>query len=176
MAGNQPPEGYATDDFLEQILAIPSYSTLPPVNEVGGGGGGSSSDTASLTSAVSQLSSAGGGGALHHQSQLFPLGLSLDNGRDDVSDTGAAFGLKPVSFFFFFLYNSVHFFSLFEPSMEFFALFKRKLESNSEFFPLFSLQDRESINMGSLYPAFEQLQPHGIRHAAPQAQQVEHVT
>lgn len=101
MAGNQPPEGYATDDFLEQILAIPSYSTLPPVNEVGGGGGGSSSDTASLTSAVSQLSSAGGGGALHHQSQLFPLGLSLDNGRDDVSDTGAAFGLKPVSFFFF---------------------------------------------------------------------------
>lgn len=137
MAGNQPPEGYATDDFLEQILAIPSYSTLPTVNEVGGG---SSSDTASLTSAVSQLSSAGGGGALHHQSQLFPLGLSLDNGRDDVSDTGAAFGLKPVSFFFIiiiYLYNFVHFFSLFEPSMEFFALFKRKLESNSEFSPLF---------------------------------------
>ncbi|CAI9118321.1 OLC1v1019880C4 [Oldenlandia corymbosa var. corymbosa] len=107
-ANNQPPhEGYTTDDFLEQILQIPSYSGLP-VNDVG-----SSSDTASLTSAVSQLSSVAGGG-LHHHPQLFPLGLSLDSGRDD---------------------------------------------------------ERESLNMGNLYPGFEQLQPHGIRHTAPPVQQ-----
>ncbi|XP_071937996.1 transcription factor UNE12 isoform X2 [Coffea arabica] len=118
MATNPPQEGYPTDDFLEQILQLPSYSGLP-VNDVG-----STSDTASLNSAVSQLSSVAGG--LHHHQQLFPLGLSLDNGRDDVTDTGA-FGVKA---------------------------------------------DRgEAVNMGSLYPGFEQMQPHGMRHAAPQVQQ-----
>ncbi|XP_055813626.1 transcription factor UNE12-like [Solanum dulcamara] len=80
MAANQP-EGYA-DDFLEQILAIPSYSGLP-VADVG-----TPSETTSFTSAaaVSHLNSAAAGG-LHQP--LFPLGLSLDNGRDDVSDAGA---------------------------------------------------------------------------------------
>ncbi|XP_071940521.1 transcription factor UNE12-like isoform X2 [Coffea arabica] len=118
MATNPPQEGYPTDDFLEQILQLPSYSGLP-VNDVG-----STSDTASLNSAVSQLSSVAGG--LHHHQQLFPLGLSLDNGRDDVTDTGA-FGVKA---------------------------------------------DRgEAVNMGSLYPGFEQMQPHGMRHAAPHVQQ-----
>nr|QJQ51234.1 bHLH transcription factor bHLH26.2 [Gardenia jasminoides] len=118
MATNPPQEGYPSDDFLEQILQLPSYSGLP-VNDVG-----NSSDTASLNSAVSQLSSVAGG--LHHHQQLFPLGLSLDNGRDDVTDTGA-FGVKA---------------------------------------------DRgEAVNMGSLYPAFEQMQPQGIRHVAPQVQQ-----
>lgn len=83
MATN-PPEGYgAADDFLEQILAIPSYAGLS-VTDVGAG---ASSDTAST---VSQLSSAAAG----LQQQLFPLGLSLDNGRDDVSDTGG-FSVKP---------------------------------------------------------------------------------
>ncbi|CAH9104962.1 unnamed protein product [Cuscuta europaea] len=82
MASNQH-EGYsAADDFLEQILAIPSYAGLS-VTDVGG----ASSDTAST---VSQLSSAAGG--LHQP--LFPLGLSLDNSRDDVRDTGG-FALKP---------------------------------------------------------------------------------
>lgn len=80
MATNQP-EGYA-DDFLEQILAIPSYSGLPVVDV------GTPSETTSFTSgsAVSHLSSAAAGGL---QQPLFPLGLSLDNGRDDVSDAGA---------------------------------------------------------------------------------------
>ncbi|CAN4091208.1 unnamed protein product [Withania somnifera] len=83
MATNQP-ESYA-DDFLEQILAIPSYAGLP-VADVGT----PSDNTTSLTSgsAVSHLNSAvAGGGGL--QQPLFPLGLSLDNGRDDVSDAGA---------------------------------------------------------------------------------------
>lgn len=74
MATNQP-EGYA-DDFIEQILAIPSYAGLPPVADVG-----TSSETTSFTSA-----SAAAAGI---QQSLFPLGLSLDNGRDDVSDAGA---------------------------------------------------------------------------------------
>ncbi|XP_016456702.1 transcription factor UNE12-like [Nicotiana tabacum] len=74
MATNQP-EGYA-DDFLEQILAIPSYAGLPPVADVG-----TSSETTSFTS--SSVAAAG------LQQPLFPLGLSLDNGRDDVSDAGA---------------------------------------------------------------------------------------
>ncbi|MCD9642290.1 hypothetical protein HAX54_028993 [Datura stramonium] len=80
MATNQP-EGYA-DDFLEQILAIPSYAGLP-VADVG-----TPSETTSFTSAsaVSHLNSAAAGVL---QQPLFPLGLSLDNGRDDVSDAGA---------------------------------------------------------------------------------------
>lgn len=91
MAANQP-EGYA-DDFLEQILAIPSYSGLP-VADVG-----TPSETSfTSASAVSHLSSAAAGGL---QQPLFPLGLSLDNGRDDVSDAGA-YAVKQVSFFFFF--------------------------------------------------------------------------
>ena len=74
---NNPPEGYA-DDFLEQILAVPSYSSLAVTD------GGST---------VSQLSSAGGGGGF--QPPFVPLGLSLDNGRDDLS--GGAFSVKNVS-------------------------------------------------------------------------------
>ncbi|TMW91655.1 transcription factor UNE12 [Solanum lycopersicum] len=79
MAANQP-EGYA-DDFLEQILAIPPYSGLP-VADVG-----TPSETTSFTSAsaVSHLNSAAAAGL---QQPLFPLGLSLDNGRDDVGDAG----------------------------------------------------------------------------------------
>lgn len=57
---NNPPDGYS-DDFLEQILAIPSYNGLSNPD-------GTSSETAS------QLS----GGA---QQPFFPLGLSLDNGQ-----------------------------------------------------------------------------------------------
>ncbi|PHU21785.1 Transcription factor UNE12 [Capsicum chinense] len=83
MSNNQT-EGYA-DDFIEQILAIPSYTGLP-VADVGN----TPSDTASFNS--SGGGSAGGGGVL--QQPLFPLGLSLDNGRDDVSDAGGAYAVK----------------------------------------------------------------------------------
>ncbi|XP_009594550.1 transcription factor UNE12-like, partial [Nicotiana tomentosiformis] len=75
-----PPEGYAAgDDFLEQILAIPSYSSLP-LTDIGAG---ASSETTSSNSVsgVSQLQ--------QPPQPLFPLGLSLDNGRDDVSISGA---------------------------------------------------------------------------------------
>ncbi|XP_047336386.1 transcription factor UNE12-like [Impatiens glandulifera] len=66
MANNQP-EGYA-DDFFEQILSIPSYGSLPPVPQNGG----------SRQSSASHLGSGDG-----FQQSFVPLGLSLDNGRDD---------------------------------------------------------------------------------------------
>ncbi|XP_060179235.1 transcription factor UNE12-like [Lycium barbarum] len=83
MASNQQ-EGYA-DDFLEQILAIPSYADV-----------GTPSETSSFNTSASAVShhlnnSVAGGGL--HQQPLFPLGLSLDNGRDDVTDP-AAYAVK----------------------------------------------------------------------------------
>ncbi|WOH08526.1 hypothetical protein DCAR_0727967 [Daucus carota subsp. sativus] len=57
---NNPPDGYS-DDFLEQILAIPSYNGLSNPD-------GTSSEAASHLP----------GGA---QQPFFPLGLSLDNGQ-----------------------------------------------------------------------------------------------
>lgn len=97
---NNPAEGYP-DDFLEQILAIPSYNGLA-------GGDGSSSENSQLT-AGGQL----GSGAGVIQQPFFPLGLSLDNGQ----------------------------------------------------------HERVSMNMGSLFPAFEHLQPQSIRHTVPQIHQ-----
>ncbi|KAK1390605.1 Transcription factor UNE12 [Heracleum sosnowskyi] len=93
---NNPPDGYS-DDFLEQILAIPSYNGLSNPD-------GASSDTASLTQ--SHLSGVA-------QQPFFPLGLSLDNGQ----------------------------------------------------------RERGSMNMGNLFPVFEHLQPHSVRHAVPQLHQ-----
>lgn len=89
---NNPPEGYP-DDFLEQILAIPSYNGLS-------GTDGSSSETAShLAGGVPQ--------------SFFPLGLSLDNGQ----------------------------------------------------------RERGSMNMGSMFPVFDHLQSHSVRHTVPQIHQ-----
>ncbi|XP_051143388.1 transcription factor UNE12-like [Andrographis paniculata] len=80
MAAN-PPEGYAADDFLEQILAIPTYAALPD-------GATSSDTTTSLNDdTVSQLVPSA---ALHHPPPMFPLSLSLDSGRDN-----GAFSVKP---------------------------------------------------------------------------------
>ncbi|XP_063939415.1 transcription factor UNE12 isoform X1 [Daucus carota subsp. sativus] len=59
MAHNPPPDGYS-DDFLDQILAIPSYNAAL------------SNTDSTLT--PSHLSTAGAS-----QQPLFPLGLSLDN-------------------------------------------------------------------------------------------------
>ncbi|XP_073027488.1 transcription factor UNE12-like isoform X2 [Primulina eburnea] len=103
------PDGYAADDFLEQILSIPSYTGLA------GADSGNSSENASLNHSVSQLGSAAAGSGGHHHT-LFPLGLSLDNGRE---------------------------------------------------------AEREAVNnnIGSLYPAFDHLQGHAIRHPVPHVQQ-----
>ncbi|GFY85017.1 basic helix-loop-helix (bHLH) DNA-binding superfamily protein [Actinidia rufa] len=108
---NNPPEGYA-DDFLEQILAVPSYSSLAGTES---------------GSTVSQLSTAVGGSGSGFQQPFVPLGLSLDNGRDDLSS--GAFAVK---------------------------------------------NERESVNMASLFPAFEHLQPHSLRQNVPQVHQAFH--
>lgn len=100
-----PPEGYG-DDFLEQILAIPSYNIagcLPT--------GNTSDATVSETVSVH-----------HHQQQqqsVFPLGLSLDNGRENI---GA-----------------------------------------------FTGERGGNMNMGGLFPQFENLQSHSLLHTVPQA-------
>ncbi|XP_024964485.1 transcription factor UNE12-like isoform X2 [Cynara cardunculus var. scolymus] len=107
-----PPEGYG-DDFLEQILAIPSYNIagcLPT---------GNTSDAAASETV-----------SVHHQQQqqsVFPLGLSLDNGRETI---GAFTGGQQQQ------------------------------------------QQRErggNMNMGGLFPPFENLQSHSLLHTVPQA-------
>ncbi|KAL8050136.1 hypothetical protein ABFX02_06G063400 [Erythranthe guttata] len=89
MATN-PPEGYASDDFLEQILAIPAYAGLA------GADGSNHSDNTSLNDTlVSHLGSVSAAASLHHHhTPMFPLSLSLDNGRDAVNDDGA-YAVKP---------------------------------------------------------------------------------
>ncbi|EYU20058.1 hypothetical protein MIMGU_mgv1a022140mg, partial [Erythranthe guttata] len=89
MATN-PPEGYASDDFLEQILAIPAYAGLA------GADGSNHSDNTSLNDTlVSHLGSVSAAASLHHHhTPMFPLSLSLDNGRDSVNDDGA-YAVKP---------------------------------------------------------------------------------
>ncbi|KAH0685156.1 hypothetical protein KY289_015933 [Solanum tuberosum] len=69
---NNPPEIYAADGFLEQILAIPSYASLP-VTDISAGASSENS-----ASGISQL----------QQQRLFPLGLSLDNGFADANNIG----------------------------------------------------------------------------------------
>ncbi|KAL3341006.1 hypothetical protein AABB24_025524 [Solanum stoloniferum] len=69
---NNPPEVYAADDFLEKILAILSYASLP-VTDISAG-----ASSENLASGISQL----------QQQPLFPLGLSLGNGFADASNTG----------------------------------------------------------------------------------------
>ncbi|KAG5560251.1 hypothetical protein RHGRI_003518 [Rhododendron griersonianum] len=66
---NNPSEAYP-DEFLEQILAMPSYSSL------------AGTDGASSQSAASPLSFTGGMGLQH---PFIPLGLSLDNGREEIN-------------------------------------------------------------------------------------------
>uniref|UniRef100_M1B1D3 Basic helix-loop-helix protein BHLH3 n=1 Tax=Solanum tuberosum TaxID=4113 RepID=M1B1D3_SOLTU len=77
---NNPPEVYAADDFLQQILAIPSYASLPVTD---------------ISAGTSSENSASGISQLQHQ-RLFPLGLSLDNGFADANNTGG-FQVKTVS-------------------------------------------------------------------------------
>ncbi|KAH6762821.1 basic helix-loop-helix DNA-binding superfamily protein [Perilla frutescens var. hirtella] len=114
MAAN-PPEGYASDDFLEQILSIPSYAGLS---------GSDGTNPSEMNDTVSHLAPS----SLHHPPPMFPLSLSLDNGRDAVNDNGA-YAVKP---------------------------------------------EREGVNssnIGSLYPAFDHLQAHTVRHPVPHIQQ-----
>ncbi|KAI3707535.1 hypothetical protein L6452_26154 [Arctium lappa] len=108
-----PPEGYG-DDFLEQILAIPSYNIAGclPTSDA------TPSETVSVHQQQQQQQ--------QQQQSVFPLGLSLDNGRETI---GAFTGGQQ--------------------------------------------QQRErgggNMNMGGLFPPFENLQSHSLLHTVPQA-------
>ncbi|XAR49039.1 hypothetical protein NMG60_11032067 [Bertholletia excelsa] len=77
MAAN-PPEAYS-DDFLNQILAIPSYGDPGAI------------DAGAIPTTGPPLSSPAAGGS-GYQPSFVPLRLSLDNGREDVD--GGAFARK----------------------------------------------------------------------------------
>ncbi|KAL5712415.1 hypothetical protein ACHQM5_014592 [Ranunculus cassubicifolius] len=101
MATNHPSEGGLTDDFLDQILSIPSYTGND--GNLAGNDGNLAGTGVGGASMVLQLSSSGGdnGGYHHHLQQQqnqhvsgFPLGLSLEQGKsgfykpDEASGSG----------------------------------------------------------------------------------------
>ncbi|KAK9083572.1 hypothetical protein Scep_030043 [Stephania cephalantha] len=158
MASNPPPEGLS-DDFLEQILAIPSYA----------GGDPALAGTASM---VLQLSSADAGfppppphhhhHQQHHQGgggSVFPLGLSLEldqQGKggggggfmkppDDASGSGGGGGKR-------FRHDLLH--------------GKPASGKNSE---------RDSMHLTNLFPAFGHVEPHAVRPTVPHVPQPFHV-
>ncbi|KAL6007315.1 hypothetical protein ACLOJK_032812 [Asimina triloba] len=84
---NHPPEGLS-DDFLEQILAMPSYAA--------GNEGGSLAGTAmglQLSSGEAGPEQVAGGG---FQGGIFPLGLSLEQGKGGYAkaEDGSASGMR----------------------------------------------------------------------------------
>ncbi|KAF5194772.1 Transcription factor une12, partial [Thalictrum thalictroides] len=161
MANNNPTEGLA-DDFLDQILSIPSYASHDA--NLAGNDANLAGTTTSGGSMVLQLSSSaaditgnsGGGGYHHHQLSGgggFPLGLSLEqSGKggffkpDEASGSGKRFrddfvDLKAVS----------------------------STNNNNN-------NDRDSVHLTSLFPAFGHMQqqthqqPHSVRPASHQNQ------
>lgn len=116
MANNHPSaEATTNDDFLDQILGIPTFGSADP--------GGLPVPDAGLSSGghppmMLQLSSGDGSGGFH--GQVFPLGLSLEQGkggflkpeeasgsgkrfRDDLVD-GRASSMKNVRYYLFFFF------------------------------------------------------------------------
>ncbi|OVA05347.1 Myc-type [Macleaya cordata] len=104
---NNHPEGL-TDDFLEQILAIPSYAGNDTTDLTGNDGNLAGNTTASM---ILQLNSGDGSGHVsggvgyhhhhhHHQGNVFPLGLSLEQGKsgfmkpDDHQTAGSGSGKR----------------------------------------------------------------------------------
>ncbi|KAJ9700519.1 hypothetical protein PVL29_006031 [Vitis rotundifolia] len=154
MATN-PPEGYA-DDFLEQILAIPSYPGHDP-NMVGTG-----------STMVLQLSSGDGSGHVAgggFQGPVFPLGLSLESGipatqvapgsgerfRDDVDARGSS-GRSGE-------YVTVR--GGFRWRIGGFCFSRARTE-------------RESVHLDGLFPAYGHVQSLSVRPAVPQVHQAFH--
>ncbi|RVW55898.1 Transcription factor UNE12 [Vitis vinifera] len=155
MATN-PPEGYA-DDFLEQILAIPSYPGHDP-NMVGTG-----------STMVLQLSSGDGSGHVAgggFQGPVFPLGLSLESGipatqvapgsgerfRDDVDARGSSG--RSVS-------GDLHSCGVFRWRIGGFCFSRARTE-------------RESVHLDGLFPAYGHVQSLSVRPAVPQVHQAFH--
>ncbi|PKA46940.1 Transcription factor UNE12 [Apostasia shenzhenica] len=123
-----PPEGIA-DDFFEQIFSMPGYPS--------GDGGLAAGDGSSVPGMVTQFSSGDSGSGSF---PVFPLGLSLDQGRSGfaMAEEGSSGGgggkrLREAA--------------------------EGKASSEAE---------RESVQLASLFPAFGHVQSHQIRSNPPQ--------
>ncbi|XP_039129950.1 transcription factor UNE12-like [Dioscorea cayenensis subsp. rotundata] len=82
----QPPPDCITDDFFEQILSMPSYAGTDP------SAAGIGLQLNSGEGSAASLASASGG----YSGSLFPLGLSLEQGRSGfgVADDGSGGGKR----------------------------------------------------------------------------------
>lgn len=130
MASNNPHDNLSdqtpSDDFFEQILGLPNFSasSAAGLSGVDGGlGGGAPPMMLQLGSGDegSHMGGLGGSGPTGFHNQMFPLGLSLDQGKgpgflrpegghgsgkrfsDDVVDNRCS-SMKPVSSVLGFLY------------------------------------------------------------------------
>ncbi|PKU75054.1 Transcription factor UNE12 [Dendrobium catenatum] len=127
----QPPPDGITDDFFEQIFSMPGYTT--------GDGSLAGGDGSSVPGIVQQFNS--GDGSSPGTFSVFPLGLSLEQGRpgfavaEEGSCGGGGVGKR--------LREGV----------------EAKTSSDAE---------RDSIQLPSLFPAFGHVQSHQIRHNSPQ--------
>jgi len=76
-SNNNPHENLSdqtpSDDFFDQILGLPNFSASSSDGGLGGGGGGGAPPM------MLQLGSGEEGSGFH--SQMFPLGLSLEQGK-----------------------------------------------------------------------------------------------
>ncbi|KAK8942605.1 Transcription factor UNE12 [Platanthera zijinensis] len=124
-----PPDGMA-DDFLEQMFFMPGYA---PGDGVLAGG-----DDNSVPGIVPQFNS--GDGSSSGNFPVFPLGLSLDQGRPGfhVAEEGSSGG-----------------------SMG------RRIRQGAEV-KTSSEADRDPVQLPSLFPTFGHVQSHQIRHNPPQ--------
>ncbi|KAF8392292.1 hypothetical protein HHK36_022634 [Tetracentron sinense] len=140
MASNQ--QQTLNDDFLEQILAIPSYGGND--GNLAGNDGNLAGTAASM---VLQLSSGDGSGHVAgggFQGTVFPLGLSLEQGKSGF--------LKP------------------EDSSGSGKRFREDLNGKASS----GMNERDSMHMTSLFPAFGHVQSHSVRQTAPQVNQPFH--
>ncbi|KAL0911490.1 hypothetical protein M5K25_019635 [Dendrobium thyrsiflorum] len=127
----QPPPDGITDDFFEQIFSMPGYTS--------GDGSLAGGDGSSVPGIVQQFNS--GDGSSTGTFSVFPLGLSLEQGRpgfavaEEGSCGGGGVGKR--------LREGV----------------EAKTSSDAE---------RDSMQLPSLFPAFGHVQSHQIRHNSPQ--------
>ncbi|KAK8961768.1 Transcription factor UNE12 [Platanthera guangdongensis] len=126
----QPPSDGMADDFLEQIFFMPGYA---PGDGVLAGG-----DENSVPGIVPQFNS--GDGSSSGNFPVFPLGLSLDQGRPGfhMAEEGSSGG-----------------------SMG------RRIRQGAEV-KTSSEADRDPVQLPSLFPTFGHVQSHQIRHNPPQ--------
>ena len=154
---NNPSEA-TNDDFLEQILGLPSFASAEAgLTGADGGLGGSGTGPPPM---MLQLSSGdlggGGGGSGGFHGQVFPLGLSLEQGkggflkpeeasgsgkrfRDDVVD-GRASSMKNVSWklFLYSLFGWLESDGIWRKMIVFFTKKKKVILKLSQFSSLFS--------------------------------------